>query len=79
MATCALFGSVVAFGMVASVYVRTLRLAAEILGGQAELQRFLAVPGEVLVRWLRGDELPPTHAFLRSVDILAAARDRKSL
>jgi hypothetical protein len=63
--------------MVASVYVRTLRLAAEILGGQAELQRFLEVPGEVLARWLRGDELPPTYAFLRSVDILVA--DRKSL
>jgi hypothetical protein len=53
-----------------------LRKAAEILGGNAALCRHLQVPDAVLGAWLLGTDMPPTHVFLKAVDLLVSARLR---
>jgi hypothetical protein len=57
---------------------RVLRKAAELLGGDADLGRHLQVPDAVLGPWLQGNEAPPTHVFLRAVDVLVNAGETKT-
>ena len=58
------------------VYLRTLRRAAELLGDEEALARRLKVTPSHLALWMQGVESPPTHVFLRAVDLLSE-RDRK--
>jgi hypothetical protein len=54
-----------------SVYNRTLRKAAEHLGGERGLARYLKVPIADLYAWMRpGAEPPPMAVFLRAVDLV---------
>lgn len=54
-----------------SVYTRTLRAAADVLGGERALARYLRVARPDLHRWLRpGSVPPPANIFLKAVDIL---------
>jgi hypothetical protein len=59
-------------GKVSDVYAATLQRAAEVLGGEQELAlRLKATPSHVAL-WLRGEEQPPTHIFLKVVDLLSS-------
>jgi DNA-binding transcriptional regulator YdaS (Cro superfamily) len=53
-----------------TVYSRTLRRAAEIVGGQQELARRLGVFPSQLLPWLAGTSTPSTEVFLKAVDIV---------
>jgi hypothetical protein len=55
---------------VSHVYVRTLERAAEILGGEQELARYLKVTPSHLALWAQGIETPPLDYFLKAVDIV---------
>ncbi|MGE5640090.1 MAG: hypothetical protein ACM30H_08345 [Clostridia bacterium] len=56
--------------MAESVYSRTLRKAAELIGGNAKLCRHLRVPAEELQKWLEDRAAPPIGVFLRAVDLI---------
>ena len=56
--------------MAESVYCRTLRKAAELIGGQAKLCRHLRVPADELQKWLEDRAAPPIGVFLRAVDLI---------
>lgn len=56
--------------MASSVYSRTLRKAAELLGGHAKLCRHLRVPAAELDRWIEDQATPPIGVFLRAVDLI---------
>jgi hypothetical protein len=58
--------------MAASVYSRTLQKAVELIGGRAELCRYLQVPAADLQKWLEDKAIPPRGVFLRAVYFLIA-------
>jgi hypothetical protein len=53
------------------VYLRTLRRAAELIGDEEALARRLKVTPSHLALWMQGLETPPTHIFLRAVDLVS--------
>jgi hypothetical protein len=54
-----------------TIYARTLQKAAEIVGGQRALARYLSVPMPDLFAWMRpGAVPPPTRIFLKAVDLV---------
>ena len=53
------------------VYARTLQKAAELLGGERALARYLKVPMPEVFVWMRPGGLPPPQAvFLKAVDLV---------
>jgi DNA-binding transcriptional regulator YdaS (Cro superfamily) len=54
------------------LYLRTLRRAADIVGGEQALAIHLKVTPSHLALWLKGLEQPTTEAFLRAVDLVSA-------
>jgi hypothetical protein len=52
------------------VRTRTLRRAAEILGGRAELRKYLNVSAICLAAWMTGLNTAPTDVSLKAVDIV---------
>jgi DNA-binding transcriptional regulator YdaS (Cro superfamily) len=52
------------------VYIRTLKRAAEIVGGEEELARRLKVTPTHLTLWIRGVVSPPSDVFLQAADIV---------
>lgn len=56
--------------MSGSVYSRTLRRAAELMGGRRQLARYLYVPMAELERWIADEATPPTGIFLKTVDFI---------
>ena len=54
----------------AEVHVRTLRRAAELVGGEQALALQLKVTPSHVALWLAGAEEPPAEVFLRAVDIV---------
>ena len=63
-----------AWGMIgrvnASVYIRALQRAAELVGGRDKLGRVLRVPLSELDKWIAGEAKPPREVFLRVVDLI---------
>jgi DNA-binding transcriptional regulator YdaS (Cro superfamily) len=53
-----------------TVYARTLRRAAELLGGEAALAARLGVTEDQLDLWLRNFVRPPNDAFLKAADVV---------
>jgi hypothetical protein len=54
-----------------SIYTRTLQKAAERLGGERALARYLKVSMPDLFAWMRpGSTPPPSAVFLRAVDVV---------
>ena len=54
-----------------SVYARTLQKAAELLGSERALARYLNVPMPDVFVWMRPGALPPPEAiFLKAVDLV---------
>jgi hypothetical protein len=62
------------------VRARTLRRAAEILGGPAQLRTYLNVSAICLGAWLTGIDTAPTDVFLKAVDVIMedAARQKRA-
>jgi hypothetical protein len=52
------------------VRVRTLRRAAQILGGPAQLRKYLNVSALCLAAWMTGVDTAPTYVFLKAVDVV---------
>jgi hypothetical protein len=55
-----------------SVHARTVRRAAEIVGGVEELAAQLEGRDEVIKKWMEGQLPVPQEIFLRCVDIVNA-------
>jgi transcriptional regulator with XRE-family HTH domain len=53
-----------------TVYARTLRRAAELLGGEGALAARLGVTRDQLDLWLRNFVRPPNDVFLKAADIV---------
>jgi hypothetical protein len=54
-----------------SVYSRILRKAADLVGGERALARYLKVPRAEIYAWMRpGASPPPTALFLDAVDLV---------
>ena len=62
-----------------TVYARTLRRAAELVGGERELAAQLKVSPSELTLWFGGSVQPPTNIFLKAVDIVVDRDARGSL
>lgn len=52
-------------------YTETLACAAATIGGTARLAQFLNVSRQRLLRWLAGEERPPSQVFLDALDVIA--------
>jgi hypothetical protein len=52
------------------VRAEVLQRAAEILGGQAALRRYLKVSAAALALWMSGAVSAPTEVFLKAVDVI---------
>lgn len=55
----------------AEVHIRTLKRAAEIVGGEQSLALRLGVTPSHLQLWLAGVEAAPMDIFLRAVDLVS--------
>jgi hypothetical protein len=53
-----------------SVRALTLRRAAEIVGGPAQLRIYLNVSTICLAAWMTGVDTAPTQVFLKAVDLV---------
>lgn len=56
--------------MATSVYSRTMQKAAQLAGGEKKLARYLRVPMADLLKWMAGQDTPPTQVFLKAVDLV---------
>jgi hypothetical protein len=56
--------------LVATVFSRVLRKAAELIGSREKLCRHLRVPSADLDLWIAGKAEPPTATFLKAVDLV---------
>ena len=54
-------------------YLRMLRRAAQIAGGEAKLAALLVVPAEKLRSWLAGEIVPPLDFYMAALDIVQRA------
>jgi hypothetical protein len=55
---------------VPDVYIRTLKRAVQIEGGEQALALRLKVTPSHLALWIQGIERPPVEVFLRAVDLV---------
>ena len=55
-----------------NVYSRTLRRAAQIVGGADKLAAQLGVRPTDLALWMQGTGVPPPDVFLQAVDLVTA-------
>jgi DNA-binding transcriptional regulator YdaS (Cro superfamily) len=53
-----------------TLYIRTLKRAAELVGGEEPLARLLMVSPNHLALWIRGAASPPGDVFLRAAEIV---------
>jgi hypothetical protein len=58
-----------------TLFERTLGRALDIVGDEQRLARRLHVPLNDLKAWLRGEEKPPSWAFLAAVDVVVGGGD----
>ena len=64
--------------MVTTPRIRTLRRAAETLGGEQALAAALGVRVKEVLSWLTGQTAPDDRAFFRALDIVALGKMRPS-
>jgi len=60
-----------------SLGASVLHRAASLLGGPAQLRRYLRVSALSLGVWMAGGEPPPRDVFLKAVDVIADAELHK--
>jgi DNA-binding transcriptional regulator YiaG len=51
---------------------RTLALALKTIGSLTRLAQHLEVSEEQLEKWMRGQGKPPTHIYMRALDLVAS-------
>jgi hypothetical protein len=56
-----------------TTYTRLLRRAVAAAGNESKLAAELRTSPEVLGRWLAGEIQPPSHAYLRAIEIIVQA------
>jgi hypothetical protein len=56
--------------MAKDTYVRAVDMAAEILGGQDAVARYLGATPEMVASWAAGQSEPAVKFFLRLVDLI---------
>jgi hypothetical protein len=54
-------------------YLRTLRKAVDVAGGEAALAVALCVPAEKLRSWLAGERILPVELYISALQIVARA------
>ena len=59
--------------LIAAPYLRVLRKAAELAGGETALAAALAVVPERLRSWLAGDVVPPMDFYVAALEIVERA------
>lgn len=59
--------------------MQTLRRAAEIVGGPAQLRLYLNVSALCLAAWMTGVDNMPTQVFLKAVDLVMEEGAKKPL
>lgn len=59
--------------------VRTLRRAAEVVGGPQALAEALGVSPEIVSAWLLGREALPNESYLRALDLVSQGPHHKAL
>jgi DNA-binding transcriptional regulator YdaS (Cro superfamily) len=62
--------------LIAAPYLRVLRKAAEIAGGETALAAALAVAPERLRSWLAGEVVPPVSFYAAALGIVERATSR---
>ena len=60
--------------MIAAPYLRVLRAAVELAGGETALAAALAVAPETLRTWLAGDVVPPVASYITALEMVERAR-----
>ena len=60
-----------------SVMVRTLRVAAQQIGGPRKLSSFLGANASQVNDWLTGAAEPPSPYFLKSLELILDQLDRR--
>lgn len=58
--------------------VRTLRRAAEVVGGPESLAEALGVSPEIVSAWLLGREALPNESYLRALDLVSQGPHHKA-
>lgn len=53
-----------------TVHTRVLHRACQLLGGVDQLARHLKASPSLVHAWLEGEEVPPSSAFLKAVDLI---------
>jgi DNA-binding transcriptional regulator YdaS (Cro superfamily) len=56
--------------MLSPVYLRAIRRACDIAGGDAALAAVLRISPDAIKEWLHGDGGPPENVFLMVVDLI---------
>ena len=62
--------------LIAAPYLRVLRKAADIKGGDTALAAALAVASDTLRSWLAGDVVPPVKFYMAALEIVERATAR---
>jgi hypothetical protein len=62
--------------LIAAPYLRVLRKAAEMAGGETALAAALAVAPETLRSWLAGEVVPPVKFYVAALEIVERATPR---
>jgi hypothetical protein len=62
--------------LIAAPYLRVLRKAADISGGETALAAALAVAQETLSSWLAGEVVPPVDFYVAALGIVERAPPR---
>jgi len=60
-----------------AIRTRTLRTAADALGGSRKLRDALGASSSEIVAWLAGTEEPPMPVFLKAVEIILDHLDHR--
>ena len=60
--------------VIAAPYLRVLRNAAELVGGETALAAALAVAPEKLRSWLAGEVVPPMAFYVAALELIERAR-----
>jgi hypothetical protein len=62
--------------LITAPYLRVLRKAAEIAGGESALASALAVAQDTLRSWLAGEVVPPVDFYVAALGIVERATPR---
>ena len=61
-----------------NLYARTLKRAAQVVGGTDQLATRLKVPPSFLSLWIAGVDSAPAEIFLKAVDLITESDGRKN-